>query len=92
MKKAIFTMLLCVSAVLTGWAQQTVKVGSIEELRSLEKGTSVVLTMACDTVLSTLDGGLCLSGLNGVLTGLCSLCLCCLCRGSGCLSGITLLL
>lgn len=61
MKKAIYTMLLCVSAVLTGWAQQTVKVGSIEELRSQEKGTSVVLTMACDTVLSTLDGGLCLS-------------------------------
>lgn len=62
MKKVLLSMALCACAGLTAWSQQVVTVNSISQLRALELGTSVVLELNRDTVMPTLDKGLCLCG------------------------------
>lgn len=59
--KKIYVMVLCACSSLTCWAQQAEEVSNIKALRSQPTSTSVVLTMDCDTVLTTVDGGICLN-------------------------------
>jgi len=59
--KKIYVMVLCACSSLTCWAQQAEEVTNIKALRSQPTSTSVVLTMDCDTVLTTVDGGICLN-------------------------------
>lgn len=61
MNRKLITMLLAMTAVLTTSAQSVMELSSIAEVRKLASGTAVKLNVECDTVMPTLDGGLCLS-------------------------------
>ena len=61
MKRNFCVMFLWTVAALTVSAQSVKELGSIRELREQADGTAVKLNAKCDTVMPTLDGGLCLS-------------------------------